>query len=120
MVSMSKVFYFIKEALINFKRNWSTSLGAIITIFLSLLVIGVFMVGGLMVDKVVESVESKVSIQVFIADGATQADIDSLESDIRGLEYVQSVTFTTKEAGSDRLQGVHVLESSDHRSTRRH
>ncbi|NTU89311.1 MAG: hypothetical protein HGA54_05300, partial [Actinobacteria bacterium] len=42
---MSKVFYFIKEALINFKRNWSTSLGAIITIFLSLLVIGVFMVG---------------------------------------------------------------------------
>ena len=48
-VSMSSFFYFIKESLKGFTRNLSTALGSIVTIFLSLLIIGVFLVGGFVV-----------------------------------------------------------------------
>ena len=94
---MSNFFYFIKEALVNFKRNWSTSLGAVITIFLSLLVIGIFMVGGLVINNVVGSVEDKVAIQVFIADDAEQSDIDALSTYCNNLDAVSTVSFTSKE-----------------------
>ena len=42
--------YFIKEALVGFKRNLGTAVGSIITIFLSLLIIGVFLIGGYIVN----------------------------------------------------------------------
>lgn len=97
MVSMHNFVYFIKEAFISFRRNWSTNLGAIITIFLSLLVIGVFMLGSIMVSRIVSSVESQVSITAYVSDSASQSDIDSLQKTIDGYGEVSDVTFTTKE-----------------------
>ncbi len=96
-VSMRSLSYFFKEALISFRRNMSTNLGAIITIFLSLLVIGVFMLGSIMVKHIVESVENQVSITVYVADNAAQEDIDKLLGTIRDYDEVSDVKFTTKE-----------------------
>ena len=59
---MSSFFYFIKESLKGFTRNLSTALGSIVTIFLSLLIIGVFLVGGTIVERLVSSIEDEVSI----------------------------------------------------------
>lgn len=94
---MSDFLYFIKEAFINFKRNWSTSLGAVITIFLSLFVIGLFMLGTMVLNNVLGSYEDEVSISVFIADDAAQTDIDALQSYLEGMDEVQSVTWVSKE-----------------------
>ena len=58
---MSSLFYFFKESLQGFARNLSTTLGSIITIFLSLLIIGVFLVGGSIVERLVSSIEDEVS-----------------------------------------------------------
>jgi len=89
--------YFLKEAFISFRRNVSTNLGAIVTIFLSLLVIGVSMLGSIMVSRVVDSVESQVSITCYIADNASQSDIDSLMRTIGDYDEVSEVNFTTKD-----------------------
>ena len=97
MVSMSSLGYFIKEALTGFVRNLSTSLGSVITIFLSLVMIGVFVVGMLIVDNTITSVEDQVNITVYVDDTAKKADIDKLSSDISTIEGVASVGFTTKE-----------------------
>lgn len=97
MVSMSDLFYFIKEAFINFKRNWSTSLGAVITIFLSLFVIGLFMLGTMVLNNVLGSYEDEVSISVYLADDASQTDIDSLQTYLEGIDEVKSVTWVSKE-----------------------
>ena len=75
---MSSLFYFFKESLTGFTRNLSTTLGSIITIFLSLLIIGIFLVGGLIVDNTVKSVEDKVSITAYVSDDAEQSDIDTV------------------------------------------
>ena len=94
---MSSLGYFIKEAMTGFARNLSTSLGSVITIFLSLVMIGVFVVGMLIVDNTISSVEDQVNITVYVDDGASKSDIDKLTSDISNIEGVASVGFTTKE-----------------------
>lgn len=94
---MSSLFYFIRESLTGFKRNLSTTLGSIITIFLSLLMIGIFCICGVIVNNVVTSVENQVSITAYVADDASQEDIDEVSNYVQSLPGVESVSFTTKE-----------------------
>lgn len=101
---MSSLFYFFRESLTGFTRNLSTTLGSIITIFLSLMIIGVFCVFGVIVNNVVASVENQVSITAYVADDAEQADIDSVMGQIQGYEGVQSVSFTTKDQALENFR----------------
>ncbi|MGN0301846.1 MAG: permease-like cell division protein FtsX [Anaerotardibacter sp.] len=94
---MSSLFYFFRESLAGFTRNISTTLGSIITIFLSLLIIGLFGLGASVVNNVVESVESQVSITAYVADEASESDIQKEMNYIKSLDGVESVSFTTKE-----------------------
>lgn len=94
---MRSLGYFFKESLQGFTRNLSTALGSIITIFLSLLIIGVFLVGASIIGNLVTSIENEVSITAYVADDAEQSDIDSLVAAIRKMDGVASVSFTTKE-----------------------
>ena len=96
---MHSFVYFIKESLVGFKRNLSTALGSIITIFLSLVMIGVFAVAGVVVNNIVKSVESEISITCYIGDDykAASSDVTSFQSWVKGLDGVEDVTFTTKD-----------------------
>ena len=101
---MRNFVYFFKEALIGFKRNFSTAFGSIITIFLSLLIIGIFLIGGTVVENVVTSVENEVTITAYVADDASEADIASVEQSIKNMEHVANVTFTTKEQALENFR----------------
>ena len=103
-VSMSSFAYFFSESLKGFARNLSTALGSIVTIFLSLLIIGVFLIGGLVVDNIVNSVEDKVSITAYVSDDASQDDIDAVENYITGLDGVASIDFTTKDQALEKFK----------------
>ncbi len=94
---MSSLLYFFRESLTGFKRNLSTALGSIITIFLSLLIIGIFCICGVIINNVVTSVENQVSITAYVADDASEQDIHAVEQYIQELPGVESVDFTTKE-----------------------
>ena len=96
-VSMSSLLYFFRESLTGFKRNLSTALGSIITIFLSLLIIGIFCICGVIINNVVTSVENQVSITAYVADDASEQDIHAVEQYIQELPGVESVDFTTKD-----------------------
>lgn len=101
---MSSIFYFIKESLVGFTRNLPTTLGSIITIFLSLLIIGVFMMGGVVVGNVVSSVEDEVSITAYLSDQAGEAEVAGLEDYITGLSSVASVSYTSKEQALENFK----------------
>ena len=89
--------YFARESLQNFRRNWVMSLGAVVTIYLSLLLVGVFLAAGVVVQNVVKSVEDKVSIQVFLKDGAATTDVNSLQQSLLSDPAVAGVEYTSKE-----------------------
>jgi cell division transport system permease protein len=90
--------YFARESLQNFRRNWAITLGAVITIYLSLLLVGVFLVTGVIVNSVVKSVEDKVTIQIFLKDGASTADVNSLQQSLLAENtLVEGVSYTNKD-----------------------
>lgn len=93
----SNLGYSFREALRHFRRNWSTVLGAIVTIFLSLFVIGLFAISSALIGNMVGNVENQVTIQAFLSDGANQADVDALRSKISSWDYVESVSYKSKE-----------------------
>ena len=103
---MRSLGYFFKESLHGFTRNLSTTLGSIVTIFLSLLIIGIFLVGGVVVNNVMSSVENEVGISAFISDDASQSDIDKVEDFIRGIDGVASVDFTTKDQALENFKAT--------------
>ena len=103
---MSSLAYFFKQSLQGFARNLSTTLGSIITIFLSLFIIGVFLVGASVVDNIVKSVESEVSITAYVSDDAKESDIRSMQDYIKTLNGVSSVGFTTKEQALEDFRNM--------------
>jgi len=103
---MHSLAYFFKQSLQGFARNLSTTLGSIITIFLSLFIIGLFLVGALVVDNIVKSVESEVSITAYVKDDASSQQIEEVQTFIRGLDGVADVSFTTKEEALEKFRNM--------------
>lgn len=101
---MSSLFYFFRESLTGFTRNLSTTLGSIVTIFLSLLIIGVFCICGAIVSNVVTSIENQVSITAYVKDDASDDTVQKVMSDIQGYDGVESVSFTTKDQALENFR----------------
>ncbi len=101
---MSSLFYFFRESLTGFTRNLSTTLGSIITIFLSLLIIGIFCIAGAIVNNVVASVENQVSITAYVKDDASEADIQKVMDQVKTYNGVESVSFTTKDQALENFR----------------
>ncbi|MDH4140358.1 MAG: permease-like cell division protein FtsX [Coriobacteriia bacterium] len=89
--------YFLRESVINFRRNWIMSLGAVITIYLSLLLVGVSFATGYVVTEIVKDVESKVEIQIFLKDGFAEEDMLELQQFLSSDPLVEAVNYTSKE-----------------------
>ena len=89
--------YSLREAGHHFVRNGSTTFGAVVTIFLSLFIIGLFAMGSVLLDGMVGTVEDQVTIQAFLSDDAADADVDALQTKIEGWDEVDSITYKNKE-----------------------
>jgi len=96
--------YFAKESWQNFRRNWVMSFGAVITIYLSLLLVGIFLVTGVLVNSIVQSVEDKVTIQVFLKDGAATEDVNTLQKQLLADPLVDTVDYTSKKEALDKFK----------------
>jgi len=98
--------YFVKESVQSFRRNWVMSLGAVITIYLSLLLVGASVGGSMIVSQVVRSVEEKVSIRVFLKDGAAPADVDAMQAALVADARVKNVKYTSKEEALEEFKAT--------------
>ena len=93
----SNLGYSLHEAGRHFRRNWSTALGAVVTIFLSLFVIGLFVIGSVLLNRLAGDVENPVTIQAFLSDGADKSAVDAFQQKISGWDFVDDVTYKSKE-----------------------
>jgi len=105
--------YFIKESATSFKRNWVMSLGAIITIFLSLLLVGGTIGSSMVLGQVVASVEEKVSIRIFLKDDAPTESIDALQQQLTADPRVKLVTYTSKEQALEDFKTGYLQDSPE-------
>lgn len=93
----SNLGYSLREAGSHIRRNWSTCLGAVVTIFLSLFVIGVFALGSSLVNNLVGSVEDRVMIQTFLSDDAPREAVDAYQLKVETWDEVEGVTYKSKD-----------------------
>ena len=77
---MSKILYFLKESLISARRNLGTTVGGIVTLFLSLFMVGVSIMFSVMIGNVTSSFEEEVNIRAYVADSAEDAQIEEFKS----------------------------------------
>ena len=95
--------YFVRETLSSFRRNWVMSLVAVSIIYISLLLVGAFFLTSSVLNTIVSSFESKVSVQVFLKDGAAPADVDAVQGDILKMANVKGVTYVSKDEALKRF-----------------
>ena len=100
----SNIGYSFREVGQHFRRNWTTVLGAVVTIFLSLFIIGVFVLGSALINNMIGTVENKVTIQAFLSDDAADDQISAYADKVRGWDNVESVEIRSKEEALEQYQ----------------
>ena len=108
MVSMvpSNIGYSFREVGHHFKRSWSTVIAAIVTIFLSLFIIGLFLLGSALLENMVGTVEDRVTIQAFLSDDADEAAVSALQREIQGWDNIESVTYKSKDEALEEYRNT--------------
>ena len=96
--------YFLGEAVSSFRRNWVMSLVAVTIIYISLLLVGSFYLTGALLNEAATSLEQKVSVSIFLKDGAASADVQTLQSDILKDTRVEGVSYVSKAQALERFK----------------
>jgi cell division transport system permease protein len=94
---MRRFGFFLREALRTLSRNAAPSLAAMLTVLLTALVLGVFIPIVQATTGTANEVRSRVVVDVFIQDRATDPEVEALRQAIVATPNVKSVEFISKE-----------------------
>ena len=105
---MGKISFFFKEAFGSLRRNYFMTIAALVTVFLSIVVLGGVLVFVFTTDALLQGVEQKVEITVFLKTNPdpTQDEIDAMSAAIYPgwKDVVRSCTYVTKEEALQRVR----------------
>lgn len=96
--------FIIKEGILGFQRAKFSAMGSIVTITISLLLIGIFYIVTIHTSRLVESIRQKVELEAFLTDPLSRQRINNIEHQILSLEGVESVKFVSKEEAAKIFQ----------------
>lgn len=96
-MKISTIEYFIKEVYTSFKRNIWMTIASIFTVVLSLFILGFFTIVVFNLNKMADTLESQVQINIYLKDDILEEDIEETRKILSELEGVQDITFTTRE-----------------------
>lgn len=89
--------YLIGEGFRNTFKNKKSTIASLMIMCATMFVFGIFFLIGENVQKIVKQVEEQQAMQVFINPDATEEQISELENKIKGLQYVNTIEYKTKE-----------------------
>ncbi len=104
MTLIGALTYFIREALVNLLRGWKTSLVAILTIAVSLLLGGAFLLASRNLLESVERWRREMRIVVYLKPGTPDAVLVQLTADARQTPWVASAQAVTSAAARARFR----------------
>ncbi len=93
--------FFIAEALIGMKRSSLMAFLTILTMSISLIVFGVFLLLTINLNNLVNFAVSKLEIRAYLANNITDENINSLIQKVESLKEVKNVSFINKENAWD-------------------
>lgn len=103
-MKFSTVIRHFREGFRNVFRNGWMSFASISSITVSLLILGIFMLLMLNVNKLADQVDSQVQISVYLDLDIEQGKIEQIEREFKRIPDVKRVTFVSKEEGLERFR----------------
>ena len=86
----------IRDSFKSVFRNFSLTLASISCITITLVIVGISLIISYNVDYITKELKSDLSIVTFISNDANTFDISNIETQIKGIDNVKSVTFKSK------------------------
>ena len=98
------ITYTLKESLSGFRRAKLSSMLAVITVWIALVLLGLFAVASVATDRFIQMLRDRVEMEAFIREPADVEDLDRLERSIRSLPGVDSTVYVSKEDAAEIFQ----------------
>ncbi|MGK2877233.1 MAG: permease-like cell division protein FtsX [Solirubrobacterales bacterium] len=98
--------FFFSEALRTLRRNSAPSIAAFLTVMVTTLVLGVFIPITNIATGAANDVRSRLMVEVFIADAASNAEVNALKGKLEASQYVKSVNYVSKAEAQESLEGT--------------
>ena len=98
--------YLIGEGFRNVFKNKKSTIASLIIMCATMFVFGIFFMVEENVNHLTRNIEEQQGISVFISDDATDEQRTELENTIRSMEYVNTVTFKTKEDALEEVKSL--------------
>lgn len=89
--------YAVRESLSGFRRTKLAAAVSIITIAISLLLLGVFAILTINTSRFIQALRDKVELEAFLQEPVTRQDVANLRSRVLAVEGVDSVVYVSKE-----------------------
>ena len=96
--------YLIGEGFRNVFKNKKSTIASLVIMCATMFIFGIFYIVGENVNYITEAVEQQQGMRVFIYDEATEEQTTELGNKIRNLQYVNNVTYKTKEDGLEEVK----------------
>jgi cell division transport system permease protein len=93
---MSRLIFFLQEAIRALRRNAAPSLAAVVTTVVTVILLGVLIPIFQTTQAKSSEIRSELNIQFGLYDDATQGEISSLQTELEGIPHVAAVTFISK------------------------
>lgn len=100
-----RLIFFTKEAFRALRRNAAPSSAAIVTTIVTVVLLGVLIPIFKATESTSSNVRDQLELRVGVYDDATQAELQSLRGELKGLEHVSSVDFISKAEALEELKG---------------
>jgi cell division transport system permease protein len=92
-----RVGFFLGEALGSLRRNWVITLAAVLTVFISMAILGLVLVINQNLSSGATTLKNRVEIEIFISDEATATQVTALEAKIKALPELKSYKYISKD-----------------------
>ena len=89
--------FFLLEALGSLRRNWVMSLAAVLTVLISMAILGLVLVLNKNINSGATSLENRVMIEVFIKKGTGPEETKAMEDRIAGMSEVKNYKYISEE-----------------------
>jgi cell division transport system permease protein len=103
---MGRISFFFKEAFGSLKRNFFMTVAALVTVFLTMVVLGGVLAFVYTTSALLKEVEQKVEISVYLktSPDPSQDQIDAMQAEILGWTEVKSSKFVSKQEALEILK----------------
>lgn len=99
-----RIKFFFSEAVDSLVRNWVMSVAAIVTVLVSMFVLGLGLMLFFNLQHAISDLRNKLEIEVFIKNTASPEEIGQLGDEIRVMPEVKEVVYISKEEALERLR----------------